>query len=358
MNSNYYAVIMAGGVGSRFWPLSTRKNPKQFQDLLGTGQTLIQQTVQRMEPLVPVENVLIATNAYYLDLVHEQLPQIPFKNLLLEPEMRNTAPCILYSALKIHQTNPDGVMIVAPSDHWIEDEDAFSQELKKCFQFCTTNDVLLTMGIEPSHPNTGFGYIESTKTDHEFKQVKSFKEKPTYDLACKFLEKGGFLWNSGIFIWSVRSILKAYKEHLPDMYSLFHEGSDSYNTPKEASFVTSNYPLAENVSIDYGIMEKTRDTFVLPVHFGWNDLGTWGSLYNQSKKDDLNNVFINNEAVVEDAEGNIIRASKNKKIVVKGLKDFIVVENEDVLLICPKNQEQEIKQLTEKVKKKFGDDYV
>lgn len=358
MNKNYYAVIMAGGVGTRFWPISTKELPKQFHDMLGTGSTLIQKTFNRFENLIPSENILIATNKDYDALVKKQLPKITSKQVLLEPAMRNTAPCILYSAFKIHNENPDAVMIVAPSDHWIDNEKEFLSNIKTSFDFCSENDALMTLGIKPSSPNTGYGYIQFENNSNDIKKVSNFTEKPNLETAKEFLESGDYLWNAGIFVWSVKSILKTFKTHLPKMYDLFEAGQCNYNTNSETKFIEENYASSENISIDFGIMEKASDVFVLPVDFGWNDLGTWGSLYNKLDKDANQNATVGGDVIYRNSENNIVRTQSGKRVVIQGLNDYIVVEKDDVLLICPKSDEQEIKQITSDVKTKFGDKFV
>ena len=358
MNKNYYAVIMAGGIGTRFWPLSTQQLPKQFHDMLGTGSTLIQKTFNRFENLIPSENILIATNKKYETLVKEQLPKVTSKQLLLEPAMRNTAPCILYSAFKIYNENPDGVMIIAPSDHWIDNEEEFLNNIQSSFDFCAENDALMTLGIKPSSPNTGYGYIQFENSKNKIKKVSNFTEKPNLETAIQFLESGDYLWNAGIFIWSVKSILKAFELYLPKMHAIFSEGACNYNTKSEVDFIEQNYSKSENISIDFGIMEKASDVFVLPVEFGWNDLGTWGSLYNKLEKDGNQNATVSGNVLYRDSQNNIVRTQSGKRVVIQGLNDYIVVEKEDILLICPKNQEQEIKQITSEVKTKFGDEFV
>ena len=358
MNKNYYAVLMAGGVGSRFWPVSTTDNPKQFHDMLGTGQTLIQKTFQRLNTFVPTENILILTNERYNDLVLEQLPLVKQEQVVLEPAMRNTAPCILYAALKIQKMNPDGVMIVAPSDHWIEDEDAFAKDVITCFDRCETEEVLCTLGITPTFPNTGFGYIEFEKESKtKLKKVYQFREKPDYETAKSFVAQGNFLWNAGIFIWGVNTIVNAFKNFQPAQYGLFSSGMADYNTKNERKFIKENYPKAENISIDYAILEQSKAIYVLPASFDWNDLGTWGSLYDKLDKDENNNAVVNSKVISQDAHGNMIRSPKDKIVVVDGLEDYIIVDKEEVLLIYPKSKEQDIKQVLGKVKIKFGDKY-
>jgi len=347
MNKNYYAILMAGGVGSRFWPVSTTDFPKQFHDMLGSGDTLIQKTFSRLAKLIPVENILILTNERYNDLVLEQLPMVKQAQVLLEPAMRNTAPCILYASLKIQKENPDAVMVVAPSDHWIEDEDAFTRNLQQCFVFCQNENALMTLGIQPTFPNTGFGYIEYDKRDtNPIKKVNQFREKPDYETAKSFLDSGNFLWNGGIFIWSVKAIIASFEKFQPQMDALFKKGMESYNTPLEQDFINANYALAENVSIDYAVMEKAKNVFVLPATFDWNDLGTWGQLHEKLEKDENNNGIINAKVVMENASNNIVRSDADKIIVIDGLNDYIIVDKEGILLIYPKSKEQDIKRIT------------
>lgn len=352
MNKNYFAILMAGGVGSRFWPVSTNEFPKQFHDMLGTGETLIQKTFSRLSKLIPAENILILTNERYNDLVLEQLPQVKQEQVLLEPAMRNTAPCILYASLKIKKMNPDAVMVVAPSDHWIEDETAFINNLKQAFDFCQKENALMTLGIHPTFPNTGFGYIEFDKTDENpIKKVNQFREKPDYETAKEFLKSGNFLWNAGIFIWSAKSIIEAFEEFQPQMNQLFISGYEAYNSNLEKAFIEENYADSENISIDYAVMEKADNVFVLPATFDWNDLGTWGSLYEKLPKDNQLNAVVNADVFLENASNNIIRTDAKKLIIIDGLNDYIIVDREDVLLIYPKDKEQEIKRITALVTK-------
>jgi mannose-1-phosphate guanylyltransferase len=347
MNKNYYAILMAGGVGSRFWPVSTTAFPKQFHDMLGSGETLIQKTFSRLSKLIPVENILILTNERYNDLVLEQLPIVKPEQVLLEPAMRNTAPCILYASLKIQKQNPDAVMVVAPSDHWIEDETAFAANLQQCFDFCQKEDALMTLGIQPTFPNTGFGYIEFDKSDtNPIKKVNQFREKPDYETAKSFLEQGNFLWNGGIFIWSVKSVTAAFGKFQPQMNALFQKGFECYNTENEKQFINDNYAMAENISIDYALMEKADNVYVLPATFDWNDLGTWGQLHEKIDKDENNNGVINAKVILENASNNIVRSDANKIIVIDGLHDYIIVDKEGVLMIYPKSKEQDIKRIT------------
>lgn len=347
MNKNYFAVLMAGGVGSRFWPVSTATLPKQFHDMLGSGQTLIQHTFSRLAKIIPAENILILTNESYNDLVLQQLPMVHPEQVLLEPAMRNTAPSILYASMKIKAKNPNAVMVVAPSDHWIEDEAAFCDDLQKCFDFCENTDALLTLGIEPTFANTGFGYIEfDTSKAQEVKPVIQFREKPDAETAQYFFESGKFLWNAGIFIWNVQSILKAFQAFRPAMYNLFESGSSAYGTDEEVRFIAENYSLSENISIDFAIMESAQNVFVLNASFDWNDLGTWGSLHDKLPKDNDNNSVINANVILENASNNIIRTDGKKLVIIDGLTDYIIVDKDNVLMIYPKSKEQDIKRIT------------
>ena len=355
MNKNYYAILMAGGVGSRFWPVSTEEFPKQFHDMLGTGDTLIQKTFQRLSHLIPKENIYILTNERYNDLVLEQLPEVTQKQVVLEPAMRNTAPCILYASLKIQKENPDAVMIVAPSDHWIEDEVTFSKNVEQAFSFCEKNDALMTLGIQPTFPNTGFGYIEFDKTTSEaIKSVNQFREKPDYETAKSFIAQANFLWNAGIFMWSAKSVINAFKNNQPNLYAHFETGIPVYNTEFEDDFIKENYPLAENISVDYAIMEKSDNVYVIAAEFDWNDLGTWGSLYDKLDKDNDGNAVVNARTLAEDTSGNMIRTKNDKVVVVDGLKDYIIVDKDEVLLIVPKSKEQDIKKILQNVKTTYG----
>ncbi|MFC5044161.1 mannose-1-phosphate guanylyltransferase [Aquimarina hainanensis] len=357
MNKNYYAVLMAGGVGSRFWPVSTTTFPKQFHDMLGTGETLIQKTFARLTKIIPAQNIFILTNERYASLVLEQLSEVEERQVVTEPAMRNTAPCILYAALKIQKENPDALLAVAPSDHWIENEDAFIAGLQKSFDACAKKDILMTMGIQPAFPNTGYGYIQYEKEETAIKKVTQFTEKPDYETAKQFLSEGNYLWNAGIFIWSARSIIHAFEKFQKDMVALFRKGSMVYNTEQENDFIQENYPLAENISIDYAILEKADNVYVLPATFDWSDLGTWGSLYDKLDKNAAENAVVNARVVSEDASGNMIRTATDKVVVVDGLEDYIIVDKEEVLLIYPKKKEQDIKGVLKKVVEKYGNQF-
>ena len=349
LNENLYAVIMAGGVGSRFWPVSTPDNPKQFHDMLGTGKSLIQQTFDRLTGLIPKDNILISTNERYKNLVKKQLPEIRDLQLVLEPAMRNTAPAILYSSLKIYKKNKEAQILIAPSDHWIDKEIVFLNDLQTAFTACSHADILMTLGIQPSYANTGYGYIQFEKENSKIKIVKQFTEKPNLENAQKFIASGDYLWNAGIFVWSAKSIIKAFQTYLPDMFALFNEGQDVWNTDFEDDFIRETYPKSKSISIDYGIFEKANNVKVLPVDIGWNDLGTWGALHQKLEKDADDNAVVNAKSYFQDSSGNMIRTEKEKKVIIKGLKDFIIVENDGVLVILPRSDEQAIKELTQLV---------
>ena len=352
---NYYALLMAGGVGSRFWPVSTQEFPKQFHDMLGTGESLLQKTFKRLKGTVPEDQILVLTNTSYSELVQKQLPKIPHKNIVLEPAMRNTAPCILLSALKIEKENPDAIMIVAPSDAWIEDEQAFLEDLQKAFDAAQDDNAIVTLGVAPTFPNTGYGYIKYDKDDNAFaKAVNHFTEKPNYTTAKEFLKSGDYLWNAGMFICSVQTVLSSFKTFLPDMYRQLSEGRAFLNLEQEQNFVNEVYPTVENISIDFGIMEKHQNVKVVPASFDWNDLGTWGSLYDKITAGNEESAVINARVIETEASGNIVRTEQDKVVVIDGLKDYIIVENDEVLLIVPKSKEQDIKEIRNEVQRKFG----
>jgi len=356
MNKNNYAVIMAGGIGSRFWPMSKSSFPKQFLDILGTGETLIQQTFNRLERICPPENILIVTNTNYKNLCLEQLPNVVESNILCEPAMRNTAPCVAYAAFKIQSMNEDANMIIAASDHIILKEDEFVRVTNDCLDIVAKNDVLLTLGITPSRPDTGYGYIQFSEDNlsgsKKARKVKTFIEKPNQELALNFLDSGDFLWNSGMFIWSAKSITLAYRKHLRDMHDIFDEGKQFYNTINEKEFIDRVFPACKNISIDYGIMEKSENVYVYPADFGWSDLGTWGSLYSHLELDEYKNTIQGNNVMMYDSTDNLVKVPDDKLVVLQGLQGYIVVENEGTILVCKKEDEQKIKQFVADLKSK------
>ena len=354
MNKNNYAVIMAGGIGSRFWPMSKVTFPKQFLDILGTGETLIQQTFNRLQRVCPAENILIVTNKNYKDLCLEQLPNVIESNILCEPAMRNTAPCVAYAAFKIQSMNENANIIIAASDHIILKEDEFVRVANDCLEVVAKNDILLTLGLTPSRPDTGYGYIQFTteKLDNHqrIRKVKTFTEKPNQELALNFLDSGDFLWNSGMFVWSAKSITLAFRKQLRDMYDVFEQGKQFYNTSKETEFIDRIFPGCKNISLDYGIMEKSENVYVYPTDLGWSDLGTWGSLYAHLDLDENRNAVQGNKVMLYDSEDNIIKVPNDKVVVMQGMNGYIVVENEGILLICKKENEQQIKQFVADLK--------
>jgi mannose-1-phosphate guanylyltransferase len=355
---NNYCVIMAGGIGSRFWPMSRTAFPKQFIDILGTGQTLIQQTFDRLLKLVPKENIYIVTNDLYKNLVLNQLDVVD-DQVLCEPSRRNTAPCIAYANYKIASKNPNANIIVAPADHLILKEDKFLEVMTTALNYTEANNALVTLGIKPSRPDTGYGYIQfEDSVDSELKRVKTFTEKPDLMLAKQFLDSGDFSWNSGMFIWSLSSISESFEKLLPEMDTLFKEQKDAFGTEKEALAVNSIYSECKSVSIDYGIMEKAKNVFVLSADIGWSDLGTWGSIYTHLDHDDDNNAIVGKNVMLYDSEDCIVSVPKNKLVVLQGLKDYIVVESNDTLLVCKKKDEQKIKQFVTDIKMEKGDKFV
>lgn len=357
-----YAVIMAGGIGSRFWPMSKTAYPKQFHDVLGTGRTLIQMTFDRFKDICPDTNVLVVTNEMYKDIVLEQLPALSEDQVLCEPSRRNTAPCIAYACYKILAQNPNANVVVAPSDHLVLKEDAFVETIQTAIEKSKSEDCLVTLGIKPSRPDTGYGYIqfkENSGEGHEsVRKVKTFTEKPHLELAKQFLESGDFYWNSGIFIWSVQSIVKAFENYLPEVDKLFKEGTDDYNTDRETEFINRIYPVCKKVSIDYGIMEKADNVYVVLSDFGWSDLGTWGSLYTHVEPDENANAVIGKNVMLYDSTNNMVKVDDEKLVVIQGLYDYIVVESDNTLLICKKQDEQKIKQFVNDIKANKGDQFV
>lgn len=333
---------MAGGIGSRFWPMSTQKFPKQFHDILGTGRTMIQQTFDRIKQAVPVENIFVITNTEYAELSHQQLPELPIENIVGEPMMKNTAACNIYMVNKIADLNPDANVIVLPADHLILKENAFLEKVNQAFDFASKNDVLITLGITPTRPDTGYGYIQfSEKQDSDFFKVKTFTEKPNLEIAKSFIETGDFLWNAGIFIWNVKSIQKAFAEYLPEMTQEFV--SCEYNSDREIVCIETIYPKVEKISIDNGILEKAKNVYVIPADLGWSDLGTWTSVYENSEKNEDNNSIDSKTVLTYNSKNNVVRIKKGKAAIIDGLEDYIVVDTEKALLICPRNNDQLIK---------------
>jgi len=350
---------MSGGIGSRFWPASRTNYPKQFLDFFGTGRSLLQQTFDRFRQIIPVENIFVVTNRSYKELTMEQIPELKESQILLEPQRRNTAPCIAFAANRIRAINPEANMVVAPSDHLILKEQDFLQRINEGLDFVNNHKTLLTLGMKPNRPETGYGYIQiSTEKIDNFAKVKTFTEKPNQELAKVFLESGEFLWNSGIFLWNVQTILSAFDELLPDIASRFNSGQSFFNTPKEAEFIDKIFPACPNISIDFGILEKASNVYVQTADFGWSDLGTWGSLHDLSDKDENNNAALKCQTLLYESHNNIISLPKGKLAVLHKMDGYIVAESGNVLMICKKEDEQEIRQFVIDAQLKIGDDYI
>lgn len=344
-----YAVIMAGGVGSRFWPSSTESRPKQFLDITGSGRSLLRMTYERCLPLIDKENILILTNKAYKSLVAEELTELPVNNILCEPSRNNTAPCVAYAALHIESRNPDSSFAVLSSDHMIAEEVKFLFELKKALEFVEHDDRLLSLSITPSRPDTGYGYIElGNEADDGIYNVIKFVEKPNYDKAKEYIDSGKYVWNAGIFVWKTSSIINAFKKYAPQIIDTLSQEKSMFNTDQEDAYLERVYPLTENISIDFAIMERAKNVYTLPSEFGWSDLGTWASLYDFSDKNEQSNVVISKTSVIRDVKNCLIKVKENKKLLIRGLENFIVVDEDDALLIYPIDKEQDIKKELEK----------
>ena len=359
-NKNHYVAIMAGGIGSRFWPMSRTALPKQFLDVLNTGKTLVQWTYERYAKFIPAENIFIVTSEEYVDIVKKQLPKLPVENILAEPSKKNTAPCIAYISFKLAQIDPEACFIVAPSDHLILEEDRFQSIALQALDFVDNIKALATLGIQPTHPNTGYGYIqfEGLEVAKDVYKVKTFTEKPDLEIAKSFLESGDFLWNAGIFAWKISNILTAFEKYQPEMYELFDQEKPHFNTTEENAAIQRIYPQCTNISIDIAIMEKANNVYVMPASFGWSDLGTWNSAYENIEKDYLGNAVASDNVIVIDATRCMVAGPAGKLMVLQGLDDFIVVDSEDALLICKKDKEQSIKEYVAEVKRNKGDKYL
>ena len=360
MNPHHYVAIMAGGIGSRFWPMSRTVYPKQFLDILHTGRTLIQSTYDRYRKFIPAENIFVVTSVEYSSIVAQQLPDLPTQNILSEPSRKNTAPCIAYIAHKLEKIDPEALLICAPADHLILDAPAFEEVCRHAFNFVDSINALVTLGIKPTYPNTGYGYIQHDVmpvADNIYK-VKTFTEKPNIDLAKTFIASGDFLWNAGIFVWKLRNLLRAFDNLMPEMNELFLAEKDQLNTSGEQAAIERIYPQCTNISIDYGILEKADNVYVVPSSFGWSDLGTWNSAYENMEKDYFGNAVAGKNVMIIDATKNVVHAPDQKLVLLQGLDDFIVVDTNDVLLICKKDKEQEIKEYVGEVKRKKGDKFL
>lgn len=361
MKDHRYCVIMCGGVGSRFWPFSRNDRPKQFLDFFGTGKSLLQLTVERISPIVKPENIILVTNRQYAGIIREQLPQVKESNILLEPARRNTAPCVCWAAEHIHAIDPEASIVTLPSDHLVLKEIEFLKAIDEGLSFVESGDRLLTLGIQPTGPNTGYGYIQQggpIEGVDGIRKVKSFTEKPNLEMAKLFLQSGEFFWNSGIFLWTAENILKAFKKYSPDILQILSAPEDVYNTPREAEFIDRQFPNTPSISIDYAIMEKADNVYVKTVDLGWSDLGTWKALYETSPRNAEGNVTQNCKVLAADCSGSMFAVTGDKIIVAAGLKDYIVADNGNALLIYPIAEEQKIRQIVNEVKTRFGEDYV
>ena len=360
MNKHHYVAIMAGGIGSRFWPMSRTAHPKQFLDILGTGKTLIQQTYSRYARFIPKENIYVVTTEEYVPIVKKQLQDVPVENILAEPSRKNTAPCIAYMAFKLMQKDPKALMIAAPADHLITETDEFIKTTKTALGFVNHINALVTIGIKPNHPNTGYGYIqhEAGEAAPGVYEVKTFTEKPNRELAETFLASGDFLWNAGIFTWKVKNIIDAFEKHEPELYELFAAEKEKFNTAEEKEAVENIYPQCTNISIDIAVLEKAENVYVIPASFGWSDLGTWNSAWDNMEKDYFGNAVSGKHVMVVDANNCMVHVPDNKLVLLQGLKDYIIVDTKDVLLICKKDKEQEIKEYVAEVKRNMGDKYL
>ena len=350
---------MAGGVGSRFWPASQENNPKQFLDIMGTGKSLIRLTFERFLNIVDSENIYVVTLKKYKDKVLEHIPELRDDQVICEPSRNNTAPCIAYATSKLMSLNHEANIVVAPADHIILNKLKFNSVIEECLAFTFSHQCILTLGINPSRPDTGYGYIEmgQISADHmEIRKVNRFAEKPVLELAKSYLEKGNYVWNSGLFIFRADTILESFNSYAPEIINLLSPDQIDYNTDKEVEQIEVNYPQTPKISIDYAIMEKAQNIYVYPSEFGWSDLGTWNSLHNESEKDQMNNVIQSETVLIKETKNCLIRSPMGKTVIVKGLDSYIIVDENDVLLIYPKDEEQEIKQIAQEVRHLFGDE--
>lgn len=357
MKSEVFVVIMAGGVGSRFWPYSRNSRPKQFIDVLGNGKSLLQMTYDRFLPTASKDNILVVTNDIYADLVQEQLPDINPDHILTEPARRNTAPCIAYAAYKIRKKNPDAVMVVTPADHAIFQEQNFTNVIKTATDAAKNTNKLLTVGIMPNRPETGYGYIQYLEDTSEVKKVKTFTEKPELSLAKKFLESGDFVWNAGIFVWSISAIVSSFEHSLPDIAEAFEGGSSKYYESDEKSYIDGIYPQCENISIDYGILEKSKEVFVVQGNFDWSDLGSWNSLHEIREKD-INDNVIDGQVILGDCKDNIVKSETQRLLVLDNLEGYLIGDFDDVLIVCKKDQDAQFREYVAQAKKLKGDKYL
>jgi mannose-1-phosphate guanylyltransferase len=359
MNKHHYLAIMAGGVGSRFWPESRTNNPKQFIDILGIGKSMLRMTYERFLPLIDNDNIYVVTNEMYRDLVKQHIPELKDHQILCEPSRNNTAPSVAYTTWKLHNLDPKSSFIMASSDHLILDEHKMRDIMQKALDFTDKNNALVTLGIQPLNPNTGYGYVQYEKKEVSgMHKVLRFTEKPDATTAQSFLDSGDYLWNSGMFVWKTKDLITAFEQYAPKIFQIFEKGNGFYNTPNELTFINEYYPQTPSISIDYAIMENATNIFTIPSSFGWSDVGSWASLYEVGVKNNCQNMVKGDRVITYDTTNSLIRASNDKLLIVRGLDNFIVVDNDDVLLIFPKENEQDIKKVTEELKVKLGDDYL
>jgi len=353
-NKSNYVAIMAGGVGSRFWPASREHTPKQFLDILGVGKSLIRLTYERFTNIVDPENILVVTNKIYKELVIEHIPEIPESNIITEPSRNNTGPCVAYTAFRLEAMDPNASFVIAPSDHVILKEDAFLSKIDQALTLASAKDVIVTLGIEPTRPDTGYGYIETTKdsSDNDVIKVNQFKEKPDVDTAESYINKGGYYWNAGIFIWSVKSILNSFQKNATEIYDILSQDRSKYNTEAEQAYIDQVYPTTPNISVDYAILENADNVYTIPADIGWSDLGTWNALHAYKEKDDSGSVVIGENTMLVDSKNCIVKSDAKKLVVIKDLEDYIIIDERDVLLVYPKSKEQSIKQLRQSIEDK------
>ncbi len=352
MKGNYYVAIMAGGVGSRFWPASRESMPKQFLDILGIGKSLIRLTYERFNQIIPAENILVVTNKMYKDLVHEHIPEIPEFNIITEPSRNNTGPCVAYTALRLEAMNPEATFVIAPSDHVILKEKEFLHHISDALDHAQNNDVIVTLGIQPTRPDTGYGYIECEESEHKLKKVRNFKEKPNLDTAQGYLDAGNYLWNAGIFVWSVKTILSSFRQNAKEIYDILSRDKSKYNTPEEQEYIDQVYPTTPSISVDYAILEKADNVSTIPADIGWSDLGTWNALHAYKDKDAAGSVVLGENTMLLNSKNCIVRSDAEKLVVIKDLENYIIIDESDVLLVYPKDQEQSIKELRKSIDNK------
>ena len=352
--SNYYVAIMAGGVGSRFWPASRESMPKQFLDILGVGKSLIRLTYERFAQLIDPERILVVTNKAYADLVAQHIPEIPRSNIITEPSRNNTGPCVAYTAFRLEAMNPKATFVIAPSDAVILKEDVFLEKITAALDFASQEESIVTLGIQPTRPDTGYGYIASTKNTVKgaIEKVSSFKEKPDLETAQKYLEDGSYYWNAGIFVWSVKTVLNSFKNNAPDIYNILSEDLSKYNTASEQAYIDKVYPTTPSISVDYAVLEKATNVYTLPADIGWSDLGTWNALHAYMDKDENGSVIIGDNTLLINSKNCIVRSDAKKLVVIKDMEDYMIIDESDVLMIFPKSQEQEIKTLRKSIDQK------